>query len=370
LILGSLASSPAVGGRRAVAGTQTGVRVGVGVGVTLAVGVGVVAAVGVGVCAGVALAVGVGVDIALAVGVGVGLKVGVGRGGKPPTKENSVVSEDDSHGTCSPRVALMTPACVLRSACSALVPGALISRRSSVERGRIEHQSVVRRHGRRKARGISSEAPFERIAASRFEQGDLHQGAARVHLAQNGFEVETVVDDVRLHPDLRIDRQQIGLPRRLDAEAIEEQQCDAPRLNFCIEAVERLPHCIAREVQSPLDVKSVALQLVGDLLRVIGGVGHRQVVVGVFGVADHQRDLARRVGCGAQMGNSREQACQQQHNERPHEWSTNSENWRTGYLPCRIFQSPRGWLHRMTQQASRWLLHSCAIASQISATRT
>jgi hypothetical protein len=85
---------------------------------------------------GVGLNVGVGVGLDVGVGEGVGFRVGVGLGegdgGEPSTKENSVVSDDDSHGTCSPRVALMTPACVLRSACSALVPGARISRNSSV----------------------------------------------------------------------------------------------------------------------------------------------------------------------------------------------------------------------------------------------
>jgi hypothetical protein len=40
--------------------------------------------------------------------------------------------DEDSHGTCSPRVALTTPAWVLRNACSAVVPGARISRKSSV----------------------------------------------------------------------------------------------------------------------------------------------------------------------------------------------------------------------------------------------
>src|SRR5215813_14231100 len=60
--------------------------------------------------------------------VGVGEGVGVGAG--PPKKEKSVVIEEDSHGTCSPRVAATTPAWVLRKACSAVVPGARISRRS------------------------------------------------------------------------------------------------------------------------------------------------------------------------------------------------------------------------------------------------
>src|SRR5215472_11040161 len=55
-----------------------------------------------------------------------------GRTKTAPVKEKSVVSDDDSHGTCSPRVALTTPVWVLRSVCSAPIPGARISRNSSV----------------------------------------------------------------------------------------------------------------------------------------------------------------------------------------------------------------------------------------------
>src|SRR5215813_4971139 len=61
-----------------------------------------------------------------------GVEVGVGVGAGPPKKEKSVVIDDDSHGTCSRPVAAITPAWVLRKACSAVVPGARISRSSSV----------------------------------------------------------------------------------------------------------------------------------------------------------------------------------------------------------------------------------------------
>ena len=50
----------------------------------------------------------------------------------PPLKENSDVSDDDSQGTCSRLVALLTPAWVLRNACSALTLGVRISSSSSV----------------------------------------------------------------------------------------------------------------------------------------------------------------------------------------------------------------------------------------------
>src|SRR5581483_8417322 len=41
----------------------------------------------------------------------------------PPLNENSEVSDDDSQGIWSPLVALLTPSWVLRSACSAFMPG-------------------------------------------------------------------------------------------------------------------------------------------------------------------------------------------------------------------------------------------------------
>src|SRR5579871_4081152 len=130
---GSLASSAAVGTGGAVAGTQPAVG---GVPVALASGVGVTRAVGVGDGVGGVLAIGVGVGVGVCVWVMVGVVVAAGVGvagsvGAEPTNANSVVSEDDSHGTCSPRVALMTPACVFRSTCSALAPGVRISRSNS-----------------------------------------------------------------------------------------------------------------------------------------------------------------------------------------------------------------------------------------------
>src|SRR5580692_1333953 len=50
----------------------------------------------------------------------------------PPKKEKSVVIDDVVHGTCAPLVAVTTPRWVLLNACSAVVPGARISRISSV----------------------------------------------------------------------------------------------------------------------------------------------------------------------------------------------------------------------------------------------
>src|ERR1700746_1998360 len=75
---------------------------------------------------------GVGTSHAGLVGSIRGATLSPGRTLAAPVNENSVVSDDDSHGTCSPRVALTTPVWVLRSVCSAPIPGARISRNSSV----------------------------------------------------------------------------------------------------------------------------------------------------------------------------------------------------------------------------------------------
>src|SRR5207245_7450432 len=111
----------------------------------------------------------------------------------------------------------------------------------------------------------AAEPALERVAPGGIDQRDLDAGAAGVELAEHGFEADAVAAHVGFGPDLRIDRQQVALPRRLDAEAAEEHQGHRPRLDLAVELVESTAHAVTGQVLTGLDGNAVALELVGDI---------------------------------------------------------------------------------------------------------
>ena len=166
---------------------------------------------------------------------------------------------------------------------------AAIVRDDRRQRRRIHHQCTVRRDHRREPGRKAAETAFERVAPGGIDQGDLDAGAAAVDLAQHGFEAETVAADVRLGPDLRIDRDHVALAARLHAEAREENQRDRTRLDLAVQAIEGAAHGLAGQVFTDIDTESVALELVGDFARIVDRLLQRRLGVRVFRVADHQR---------------------------------------------------------------------------------
>src|SRR6185437_10068440 len=68
-----------------------------------------------------------------------------------------------------------------------------------------------------------------------------------------------------------------------------------------------------------LDIEAVTLQFIRHVLCVVGDLIHDDVVVRIFGVADHQRDFGGGGGEGTVRAANRGQACQQQNNNSPHE---------------------------------------------------
>ena len=153
-----------------------------------------------------------------------------GRGPpRPGMNEKSSASDDEIHGTCSLREARVTPTRVRLSVSSAIRSGTRISFSSSCtnrlwspplsetterQRRRIHHQRAVRRDHRRKAGGEAAEPALERIAPGGIDQRDLDAGAAVVDFAQHRLEAEAVAADVRLGPDLGIDRDHVALAAR------------------------------------------------------------------------------------------------------------------------------------------------------------
>ena len=141
----------------------------------------------------------------------------------------------------------------------------------------------------RQAGRKAAEPALERVAPGGIEQGDLDAGAAAVDVAQHRLEAEPVAADVRLGPDLRVDRNHVALAIRLDAEAGEEDQGDRARLDLAVQPLEGAAHAVAGQVFADIDTEAVALELVGDVAGVVDRLFQRRLGVRIFRVADDQR---------------------------------------------------------------------------------
>src|SRR5205823_6977970 len=127
------------------------------------------------------------------------------------------------------------------------------------------------------------------VAPGGIDQRDLDDGGAAVDLAQHGVEAEAVPADVRLGPDLGIDRDHVALAARLHAEAGEEYQRDGARLDLAVQALEGAAHLLGGQVLADIDIETVALELFGDVARVVDRLLQRGLGVRIFRVAVDKR---------------------------------------------------------------------------------
>ena len=111
-------------------------------------------------------------------------------------------------------------------------------------RRRIDRDRSFGRIERRESRGARPKPGLERIPARRIENDDLCLGAAAMHLGERRIEVDAVAPDRRLGRDLRIDRNEIGLPADLDADAVEVEQRGGAAADLAEERVDRAPHVL------------------------------------------------------------------------------------------------------------------------------
>ena len=110
-----------------------------------------------------------------------------------------------------------------------------------------------------------------------------------VHLAQEQIETVAVTPHVGLGPDLRIHRNDIGLPVGLDAVAAEKKQRGRAGLDLAIEAIDGRTHGLFGEVLANVDVESASPQFVGQRAHVVDRIPQGRFGVGIRGVADEQR---------------------------------------------------------------------------------
>src|SRR5262249_60233853 len=97
--------------------------------------------------------------------------------------------------------------------------------------------------------------------------------------------------DVGLGQDLRIDRDEVGLPAGLDAVTTEEEQDGGARPHLSVEAIEGALRRLLGEILADVDLEAVAPQLVGDGTRVRGRLLQRRFGVRIVAVSDDEGDL-------------------------------------------------------------------------------
>src|SRR5579872_2467607 len=111
--------------------------------------------------------------------------------------------------------------------------------------------------------------------------------------AKHRFETEAVTADVRLGPDLRIDRDQEALAIGLNAKATEEDECNTAGLDLAVKPLQRFAHAVTGQIFTDLDRKAVALELLGNAAGVVDGLLQWRVRVGISRIADHEGESVR-----------------------------------------------------------------------------
>jgi hypothetical protein len=155
--------------------------------------------------------------------------------------------------------------------------------------GGVHHDGALRHTGWGKAAGDGTEAALEGVSSRSVENCDFDGSALLVHLAQEQIETVAVAPHVGLGPDLRIDRDDKGLPVGLDAIAAEEKQRRRAGLYLAIEAIEGRAHGLFGEVLPNIDLETASPEFIGQRARVIDRIPQGCLGVGIRRIADDQR---------------------------------------------------------------------------------
>ena len=217
------------------------------------------------------------------------------------TNEKSSTSDEENHGICSPircprnRDQRAVEGLFDPSGVANLLQQFVDENRSiTVSRdrtggGRVQHDRAPRRNNGGKPAGDGPEAALERVSSRSIENRDFDGGPSFVHFAQKQIEAVPVTPHVGLVPNLRIHRNEVGLPVGLDAVAAEKKQCGRAGLDLAIEAIEGCTHGLFGEVLSNIDLESTSLQFSGQRPHVVDRIPQGCFGVGIGGVANDQR---------------------------------------------------------------------------------
>src|SRR5262249_30436590 len=148
---------------------------------------------------------------------------------------------------------------------------------------------ALRHADRGKATGNRAEAALEWISPRGIENSDFDARAPAVHLGEDGIEAISIAPHVWLGPNLRIDRDHVGLSIGLDAVTAEKQKCSRAGFDLGVEAVERRAHRFFGQVLSGVDLEPVSAQFIRQGAGVVGWVFQRRFGVWIGSIANDYR---------------------------------------------------------------------------------
>ena len=209
----------------------------------------------------------------------------------------------------------------------------------------VHHQRAGRGIDRSKSGRHRPKAPLERISPRRIEHGDFDLGAAAIHLLEDGVETDAVAADVRLGPDLSIDRNDVALPRRLDGVAAEEHQGDRAGLDLAVEAIEGASSSRLSKGSPQHRRRSRCLACRNSSARArasFSGSFNGEFGIGIIGIADDQgqpRNRAALLGRGVAL------------RRRQHDGQNN--NPEQAHVDAMLFRGPRSQSGRFAYRNRR-----------------
>ena len=161
-------------------------------------------------------------------------------------------------------------------------------------RGGVHHSGILGSNDRRESGRNAAEATLERISPRRVENGNLDACTLGIHLGQDRIEIEPVTTHVSFGPDLCVDRNDVGLPVRLNSIPAEENQRGRVGLDLAVESLDRRSHRLLGEVLANIDFEPQSLEFVGKGARVARCFLQGPFGVWIICVADRQRHASSR----------------------------------------------------------------------------
>ena len=169
----------------------------------------------------------------------------------------------------------------------AVRPAAFIdhfARRSGIHRER-----AVGRIERGEARRRRPKAALKRIPSGRIDNDDLYFCAFALHLGQQCIEADPIPPNFCLGPNLGVDRDQIGLPRDLDAISAEIEQGDHAGTDLADEGIDRALHVLPADILLEVDIEFGSTEFVGKRASIPDRGGQRCAGIRIVCISNEKR---------------------------------------------------------------------------------
>jgi hypothetical protein len=136
--------------------------------------------------------------------------------------------------------------------------------------------------------GTARKRGLEWISPRGVENGDLYTRAPSVHFGEEQIETVSVTSHLRFGRNLRIHRDHVRLPVRLNAVAAEKKERSRAWLDLAVEPIDGCAHRLFGEVLPDVDLEAVSPQFVSQAPGIIDRILQGLFRVRVSGIADDQ----------------------------------------------------------------------------------